>query len=62
MIFAVCGDIVDVEPYYWSCVNAVCDNRATAHLCSIFASYADECAANGRVIDWRSRVETCGNV
>lgn len=54
-IFKECHAVVPPELFFESCVFDMCatDGEVVA-LCQAIESYADMCAANGIIINWRS--------
>lgn len=59
-IFLECN--VDVAPYYNNCMFDMCacqGDRAMC-MCSIFASYGNECSRQGEPVEWRDKIPECG--
>ncbi|KAF4518672.1 hypothetical protein B566_EDAN002706 [Ephemera danica] len=55
-----CSEVVDALLYYENCMESVCTgNTSESDVCYIFSIYADECAANGIIVDWRKRIPSC---
>lgn len=60
-VFDACSWYVNPEPYYENCMYDVCACKGdtASCLCTIFASYASECARQGVPINWRHSVKEC---
>ncbi|KAF4518674.1 hypothetical protein B566_EDAN002708, partial [Ephemera danica] len=56
-----CGEIVDVRQHYLRCMKAACETPELPRfsICTFLASYADECAINGVIINWREFEPKC---
>ncbi|XP_017781781.1 PREDICTED: hemocytin [Nicrophorus vespilloides] len=61
-VFAGCHWYVDPEPFYQDCLYDMCscEGKASRCLCPMLAAYAEECAAKGVKLGWRSEVRECG--
>ncbi|KAF4531557.1 hypothetical protein B566_EDAN013560 [Ephemera danica] len=59
-LFAECNAQVDVEPFYDNCIFDICECDGKPEcMCPIYAVYADECAALGTPVNWRTQIKEC---
>ena len=61
-VFSECHWIVDPEVYYENCLYDVCacpSGDFDACACQIMSSYASECARQGAVVEWRTKIPSC---
>ena len=61
-LFKNCHKHVSPEQAYKDCLFDMCSCEESHHncLCPIIATYADQCADNEVVVDWRHQVRECG--
>ena len=62
-VFKTCATIVNPNEYYENCLTDVCaceQNDLPKCFCPSVSAYAQECARQGVVIDWRKEIRTCG--
>ncbi|XP_039903034.1 SCO-spondin-like, partial [Simochromis diagramma] len=56
LIFQLCHDVVEREPYFRLCLSEVCScvPQGSCH-CTVLTAYARHCAQEGVVVQWRNR-------
>ncbi|XP_061570036.1 SCO-spondin [Cololabis saira] len=54
-VFQVCHDVVEREPYFHLCLSEVCGCAQKSCHCTILTAYAQHCAQEGAVVQWRNQ-------
>ncbi|CAH1257629.1 MUC5AC [Branchiostoma lanceolatum] len=52
--FSACHLLLDAQMYTENCMIDMCEDESEEHRCDSFATFAEDCAEHGVVIDWRS--------
>ncbi|XP_014875306.1 SCO-spondin [Poecilia latipinna] len=57
LVFQVCHDVVDREPYFRLCLSEVCgcDPQRTSCHCTVLTAYGRHCAQEGVTVQWRNQ-------
>uniref|UniRef100_A0A087Y443 SCO-spondin n=1 Tax=Poecilia formosa TaxID=48698 RepID=A0A087Y443_POEFO len=57
LVFQVCHDVVDREPYFHLCLSEVCgcDPQRTSCHCTVLTAYGRHCAQEGVTVQWRNQ-------